>query len=126
MGLDDKKYEKFYATDGSDNNKVDTNTLNKAKDLWDLEKAEGCRWYLDHPDFAPLLYQLQQMQDELDKLREEIELNKDKVSQGLTTANTSLSFSVKKDNKKNHSLTIQIKDSTDKTPITKTVEIALK
>tara|TARA_R110002020_G_C16248927_1_gene769659 strand:- start:45 stop:539 length:495 start_codon:yes stop_codon:yes gene_type:complete len=78
MALNDKKYEKFYKTDGTGDDKAKAEDLAKAEELWDLDRAKGCEVYLNHPDFAPLIFQLQQMQDELDALRTEIALNKDK------------------------------------------------
>ena len=80
MALDDKKYEKFYKTDGSGEDKAKSADLAKAEALWDLDRAEGCEWYLSHPEYGPLIFQLQQMQDELDALRTEISANKDKAT----------------------------------------------
>ena len=80
MALDDKKYEKFYKTDGSGEDKAKSADLAKAEALWDLDRAEGCEWYLSHPEYGPLIFQLQQMQDELDALRTEISANKDKAA----------------------------------------------
>jgi len=80
MALDDKKYEKFYETTGSGSDKIDTDRLNATKNAWDVEKAEGCAKYMADPVLAPLLFQLQQMQDELDALRTQISLNKDKTT----------------------------------------------
>ena len=80
MALDDKKYEKFYKTDGSGEDKAKSADLLKAEASWDLDRAEGCKWYLSHPEYGPLIFQLQQMQDELDALRTEISANKDKAT----------------------------------------------
>ena len=87
MALNDKKYEKFYATSGSDGDKANSVSLTKAERDWDYERATGCEFYLNHDEFAPLLFQLQQMQDELDALRAEISNNKDKT--GITTSQAS-------------------------------------
>jgi len=89
MALNDKKYEKFYSTTGSDADKADTTRLTKAERDWDYERATGCEFYLNHDEFAPLLFQLQQMQDELDALRTEISANKDKATfPGFGTSST--------------------------------------
>tara|TARA_R100001443_G_scaffold189_1_gene761 strand:- start:2233 stop:2769 length:537 start_codon:yes stop_codon:yes gene_type:complete len=89
MALNDKKYEKFYSTSGSDADKADAAKLTKAERDWDYERATGCEFYLNHDEFAPLLFQLQQMQDELDALRTEISANKDKATfPGFGTSGT--------------------------------------
>ena len=89
MALDDKKYEKFYKTDGTGDDKVKAADLARAEELWDLDRAEGCEVYLNHPDFAPLIFQLQQMQDEITALRTEISANKDKATfPGLGTSSS--------------------------------------
>ena len=80
MALDDKKYEKFYKTDGTGDDKAKSADLAKAEALWDLDRAEGCEWYLSHPEYGPLIFQLQQMQDEISALRDEISANKDKAT----------------------------------------------
>ena len=90
MALTSKKYEKFYETTGSGADKIDDKKLTNVTNAWAGEKAEGCQKYLDDPVMAPLIYQLQQMQDELDYLRTEISSNKDnKITIGT---NTTLSF----------------------------------
>tara|TARA_R100000808_G_C2104485_1_gene120551 strand:+ start:453 stop:935 length:483 start_codon:yes stop_codon:yes gene_type:complete len=80
MALNSKKYEKFYSTTGSDADKAASDILTKAEQIWDLDRAKGCDVYLNHPEFSPLIFQMQQMQDELDALRTEIALNKDKTT----------------------------------------------
>ena len=73
MALADKKYEKFYSTSGSGVDKIDNNKLAKIKDLWDKDVASGRNiTMLEDPHIGPLLYQLQQMQDEFDSLRDHI------------------------------------------------------
>ena len=73
MALADKKYQKFYSTSGSGVDKIDTNKLAKIKDLWDKDVASGRNiTMLEDPHIGPLLYQLQQMQDEFDSLRDHI------------------------------------------------------
>ena len=85
MALTNKKYEKFYETTGSGADKIDTEKLTNVTNAWATEKAEGCQKYLDDPIIAPLIYQLQQMQDEIDYLRTEISANKDKTSMTIGT-----------------------------------------
>ena len=80
MALASKKYEKFYETTGTGKDKVDAAKLSTAQTAWAIEKAKGCADYMADPVLAPLLYQLQQMQDELDALRDEISTNKDKTT----------------------------------------------
>ena len=90
MALTGKKYEKFYETTGSGSDKIDSTKLTNIEAAWDGEKAEGCQKYINDPILAPLVFQLQQMQDELDYLRTEISSNKDnKITIG---SNTTLSF----------------------------------
>tara|TARA_B100001059_G_scaffold72361_1_gene69513 strand:+ start:18515 stop:19006 length:492 start_codon:yes stop_codon:yes gene_type:complete len=73
MALNNKKYQKFYSTSGSDADKIDANKLAKIKDLWDKDAASGRNVImLDDPHIGPLLYQLQQMQDEFDSIRDHI------------------------------------------------------
>jgi len=89
MTLTSKKYEKFYETTGSGADKINTEKLTAATNAWATEKAEGCAKYLEDPVLAPIIYQLQQMQDEIDYLRTEIALNKSKTTfPGLGTTST--------------------------------------
>tara|TARA_R100001369_G_scaffold75505_2_gene104415 strand:+ start:85 stop:618 length:534 start_codon:yes stop_codon:yes gene_type:complete len=89
MALDDKKYEKFYKTDGTGNDKIKSADLTNAEAIWDLERATGCELYLAHEDFGPLIFQMQQMQDEITALRDEISDNKDKTTfPGFGTSGT--------------------------------------
>ena len=89
MALASKKYEKFYETTGTGKDKVDATNLTIATNAWAIEKAEGCKNYMADPVLAPLIYQLQQMQDELDVLRSEISDNKDKTTfPGFGTSST--------------------------------------
>jgi len=93
MALTSKKHESFYVTTGSGADKADTTKLTNATNAWAVEKAEGCQKYLDDPVMSPLIYQLQQMQDEIDYLRTEVSANKDKVIPNVTgTANHAISF----------------------------------
>ena len=89
MALASKKYEKFYETTGTGKDKIDATSLTTATNAWAIEKAEGCKNYMADPLFGPLVYQLQQMQDELDELRTEISTNKDKTTfPGFGTSST--------------------------------------
>tara|TARA_R100000388_G_scaffold19949_1_gene15155 strand:+ start:40 stop:525 length:486 start_codon:yes stop_codon:yes gene_type:complete len=89
MALASKKYQKFYETTGTGKDKVDAAKLATAENAWAFEKAEGCKNYMADPIFAPIIYQLQQMQDELDELRSEISTNKDKTTfPGFGTSST--------------------------------------
>ena len=92
MALTDKKYEKFYKTTGTGGDKIDSSKLSFAEEVWDLDRANGMKDHINDPDFAPLIFQLQQIQDELDYLRTEISTNKNKTSfPGLgTSSNTAL------------------------------------
>ncbi len=70
MALANKKHERFFSTKGSDADKVSTSKLAEVKDLWDKDVANGGNLnVLNDPNLGPLLYQMQQMQDELDELR---------------------------------------------------------
>ena len=77
MALTGKKYEKFYETTGSGTDKIDSSKLTEIEATWDADKAKGCQEYLNDPFLGPLVFQLQQMQDEIDYLRTEISSNKD-------------------------------------------------
>ena len=89
MALTDKKYEKFYKTTGTGDDKVEAKNLLIAEELWDADRAIGMRDHIVSPELAPIVFQLQQMQDELDYLRTEISANKDKATfPGLGTSST--------------------------------------
>ena len=89
MALASKKYQKFYETTGTGRDKIDTTKLSIAAAAWTAETAKGCADYMADPIFAPIIYQMQQMQDELDELRAEISTNKDKTTfPGFGTSST--------------------------------------
>ena len=89
MALASKKYQKFYETTGTGRDKIDTTKLSIAAAAWTAETAKGCADYMADPIFAPIIYQMQQMQDELDELRSEISTNKDKATfPGFGTSST--------------------------------------
>ena len=91
MALANKKYEKVYETTGTGNDKIDTTKLTIAANAWAAEKAKGCADYMADAIFAPIIYQMQQMQDELDELRSEISTNKDKTTfPGFGTSSTTV------------------------------------
>ena len=91
MALSSAKHEKFYATSGGGADEVSTKNLTNITAAWNQEKTEGCAKYVEDPILGPIIYQLQQMQDEIDYLRTEISANKDKVSMTLgTSSNTAL------------------------------------
>ena len=73
MALANKKHERFYSTSGSDADKISNSKLAEVKDLWDKDVANGSNLnLLNDPNLGPLLYQMQQMQDELNSLREHL------------------------------------------------------
>jgi len=80
MALSSEKHEPFFVTTGTGTDKVDTNDLTNITAAWAAEKAEGCKKYVADPILGPIVYQLQQMQDEIDYLRSEISANKDKAT----------------------------------------------
>jgi hypothetical protein len=89
MALTDKKYEKFYKTTGTGDDKAEASDLVKAEALWDSDRGEGCKWLLNDSTLGPIVFQLQQLQDELDYLRTEIAANKSKATfPGLGTSNS--------------------------------------
>ena len=91
MALSSEKHEPFYVTTGTGKDKVSTEDLAQATSAWADSKANGCERYIKDPTLAPLIYQLQQMQDEIDYLRTEISANKDKTGMTLgTSSNTAL------------------------------------
>ena len=86
MALSSAKHQKFYETSGGGADQASTKDLTDATNAWADSKTNGCKRYLGDPVLAPLVYQLQQMQDELDYLRTEISTNKNKVSMTLGTS----------------------------------------
>ena len=91
MALSSAKHEKFYETSGSGADKVSSKDLTNVTAAWATEKTEGCAKYIADPILGPIIYQLQQMQDEITYLRTEVDSNKDKVSLAGGSA-TTLSF----------------------------------
>ena len=84
MALSSAKHEPFYETSGGGADQVRSEELTNITAAWASEKAEGCKKYIADPVLGPIIYQLQQMQDEIDYLRTEVSANKDKT--GITTS----------------------------------------
>tara|TARA_R100001463_G_scaffold59831_1_gene112139 strand:- start:361 stop:894 length:534 start_codon:yes stop_codon:yes gene_type:complete len=90
MALANKKYERIYSKTGSDADLI------SASDFDDMKEDFDNNHYLNDVGqrkiLGPVLYQLQQMQDELDALRTEISSNKSKATfPGFgTSSNTAL------------------------------------
>ena len=130
MALTGKKYEALYVTTGSGSDKIDSTKLTNVTNAWAVEKAEGCKKYLDDPVMSPIIYQLQQMQDEIDYLRTEVSANKDKVIPNVTgTTNHAISFgaltatTVK--GKTTYSVVMTVTDSSGAKAVVKTVTLIL-
>ena len=70
MALADKQYDRIFSTTGSDADRVDSNKLTRMQAKFDNNE------YLEDDDsfetLAPLLYQIQKMQDELDEIRRHV------------------------------------------------------
>lgn len=79
MALDSAKYTRMHNKTGSD--------LSAMQAAFDNDKQIDL---VDFPAEAAMIYQIQKMQEELDYLRTEISLNKDKVS--LAGPSTTISF----------------------------------
>ena len=84
MALADKQYERIFSTTGSDDDKIDNSKFARIKSKFDNNE------YLEDDDsfetLAPLLYQIQKMQDELDEIRRHV-VNDVVGSQGPPGAN---------------------------------------
>ena len=82
MALNDKKYERIFSKTGSDADKITDEELADIKSRFDNND-----YIDDKANFSalgPLLYQMQNIVEELDALRTEISNNKDKT--GITTS----------------------------------------
>ena len=91
MALTSASHEPFFVTTGTGKDKVSTEDLTTITNAWAAEKAEGCAKYIADPVLAPIIYQLQKMQDEIDYLRTEISANKDKTTfPGFGTSSTTV------------------------------------
>lgn len=71
MALAPATSENFYTTSGSDADKLDATKLAVVKDLWDKDVASGRNLVTieGDPNLGPILYALQQMQNEIIELR---------------------------------------------------------
>ena len=88
MTLTSKKYERIYSKTGSDADLISTDDFNDMKD--DFDNNHYLNDIGQRKILGPVLYQLQQMQDEIDYLRTEISSNKDNKT--VIGSNTTLSF----------------------------------
>ena len=89
MALTGKKYTRMYSTTGSDADLISSDKVSKIQDSFNSNE-----YLLDENALEAhghLIYQIQQMQEELDYLRTEISANKDKIPIA-TGANTVVSF----------------------------------
>ena len=87
MALSNKKYTRIYSTTGTDTDKIDSTKESKFRAKF--ESNEYLQDKVQEDLLAPLIFQIQQMQDELDYLRTEIALNKSKTTfPGLGTTST--------------------------------------
>ena len=87
MALTGKKYDKFYKETGSGDDKITTSNKEYIKTAFEFGATHGFHDIMDDPKIGPLVYMIQQMQDELDYLRTEISANKDKT--GISSSQTS-------------------------------------
>ena len=85
MTLTSKKYERIYSKTGSDADLINTSDFNDMKD--DFDNNHYLNDISQRKVLGPVLYQLQQMQDEIDYLRTEILNNKNKT--GITSSQAS-------------------------------------
>ena len=70
MALNNKKYQGIYTKTGGRADTISAAKIAQMKDLWDKDVASGRNVVmLDDPHLGPILYQLQQMQEELDEIR---------------------------------------------------------
>ena len=83
MALTGKKYEKFYKETGSGSDKIAAANKDYIKTVFEYSATHGFHDIMDDYRLGPIIYMMQQMQDELDYLRTEISTNKDKT--GITT-----------------------------------------
>ena len=124
MALTGKKYSPVHTKTGSDKDKLKANFdegyINTFTDLAD----NGT------PEFGALIYQIQEMQDELDYLRTEISVNKDKVIPNVTgTTNHAISFGALTTTlvkgKPVYSVVMTVTDSSGTKAVAKTITLTL-
>ena len=87
MALTDKEYEKFYKETGSGSDKIAAANKDYAKTAFEYSATHGFSDMIDDYRLGPIIYMIQQMQDELDYLRTEISSNKDKTGISTSQAN---------------------------------------
>ena len=91
MTLTAKEYESLFTTSGGGADDV-SSIISKVENIFDDERSGGMKYYLEHPDFGPLIFAIKQLQDEIDYLRTEIASNKGKATfPGIgTTSSTAM------------------------------------
>ena len=73
MALANKKYTRFYSTSGTDADKVADSKLLEVKGLWEADVSTGNNLnLLNDPILGPVVYQMQQVQDDLDEIRRHV------------------------------------------------------
>ena len=87
MALTEKEYEKFYKETGSGGDKIAAANKDYIKTAFEYSATHGFSDIIDDYRLGPIIYMMQQMQDELDYLRTEISTNKDKT--GISTSQAS-------------------------------------
>jgi|TARA_R100001463_G_scaffold6744_6_gene21877 hypothetical protein len=128
MALTSKKYSRIYSETGSDGDLITADEKTLMKNEFDNNT------YINDKDslsrLGPVLYQLQQMQDEIDYLRTEILTNKNKVIPNVTgTTNHAISFGaltatlVK--GKPVYSVVMTVTDSSGTKVVAKTITLTL-
>ena len=128
MALTSKKYSRIYSETGSDGDLITADEKNLMKNEFDNNT------YINDKDslsrLGPVLYQLQQMQDEIDYLRTEISTNKDKVIPNVTgTTNHAVSFGALTTTlvkgKPVYSVVMTVTDSSGTKVVAKTITLTL-
>jgi len=123
MALTGKKYSAIHSLTGSDKNKM-KNVFDEGHVQHLAENEE------DDPLLVSLIYQIQEMQDELDYLRTEISANKDKVIPNVTgTTNHAISFGALTTTlvkgKPVYSVVMTVTDSSGTKVVAKTITLTL-
>ena len=128
MALTSKKYSRIYSETGSDGDLITADEKTLMKNEFDNNT------YINDKDslsrLGPVLYQLQQMQDEIDYLRTEVSANKDKVIPNVTgTANHAISFGALTTTfvkgKPVYSVVMTVTDSSGTKVVAKTITLTL-
>jgi len=128
MALTSKKYSRIYSETGSDGDLITADEKTLMKNEFDNNT------YINDKDslsrLGPVLYQLQQMQDEIDYLRTEVSANKDKVIPNVTgTANHAISFGALTTTlvkgKPVYSVVMTVTDSSGAKVVAKTITLTL-